>query len=207
MIPEQKVGSLFALFIFLSGCATVDQRAGFSEVSAVAKERTGMRVIWNAGTKLDVQVAQEVQSMLKDQLTVEEAVQLALLNNRDLQAIYSALGIAQADLVQAGLLKNPVFDGAALFPVNGAPPDLEMAVVFHFLDIFYMPLRKRVAAARFEDAKLRVSGAVIDFAANVRSTFYRHQANEQTLELRQTIVQALAASLFAARRLHEAGRH
>ena len=201
----KQVGCVVGLLIFLSGCATVDQRAGFSEVSAVAKERTGMRVVWNAGTKLDAQVAQEVQSLLKDQLTVEQAVQVALLSNRDLQAVYAALGVAQADLVQAGLLKNPVFDGAVLFPIDGSPVKLEMGIAFHFLDLFYMPLRKRVAAARFEDAKLRVSGAVIDFAASVRSAFYRHQTNEQTLELRQTIAQALAASLVAAQRLHEAG--
>ena len=34
----------------------------------------------------------------------------------------------------------------------------------NFLNIFYIPLRKRVAAARFEEAKTRVTGAVLDFA-------------------------------------------
>ena len=58
----------------------------------------------------------------------------------------------------------------------------------NFLDIIYLPLRKRVAAARFEEAKTRVSGMVLDFAARVRTAFYLHQANEQMLELRQTIV-------------------
>ena len=62
-----------------------------------------------------------------------------------------------------------------------------------FLDIFYMPLRKRVAAARFEEAKLQVTGAVLDFAATVRAAFYRHQADEQRLELCRPVIQALAA--------------
>ena len=75
----------------------------------------------------------------------------------------------------------------------------------NFLDVFYMPLRKRVAATRFEEAKLRVTGAVLDFAARARTAFYLHLANEQMLELRQTIVQALNASLDVARRLNEAG--
>jgi len=39
----------------------------------------------------------------------------------------------------------------------------------------------------------------------VQTAFYRHQANEQMLELKQTIVQALAASWEAAQRLHAAG--
>ena len=91
---------------------------------------------------------------------VDEAVQIALLNNRELQALYSDLGVAQADLVQAGLLKNPIFDAAILFPVaSGGRPKLELSAVWNFLDIFYVPLRKRVAAARFEEAKLGSQGS------------------------------------------------
>jgi outer membrane protein, heavy metal efflux system len=62
-----------------------------------------------------------------------------------------------------------------------------------------------VAAAGFEEAKLRITGAVLDFSARVRTAFFLHQANEQMLELRQTIVQALAASSELSRRLNEAG--
>ena len=46
---------------------------------------------------------------------------------------------------------------------------------------------------------------MLDFAARARTAFYLHLANEQMLELRQTIVQALNASLDVARRLNEAG--
>ena len=74
-----------------------------------------------------------------------------------------------------------------------------------FLDIFYRPLRRRVAAARFEDAKLQVTGAVLDFAATVRAAFYRHQANEQRLELLETVVQALTVSFDVTERLYAAG--
>jgi cobalt-zinc-cadmium efflux system outer membrane protein len=132
-------------------------------------------------------------------------VQIAMLNNREIQAIYSELGLAQADLVQAGLFKTPILDAAVFFPLSGARPDFQLSVVISFLDALYVPLRKRVAAALFEEAKLRVTGAVLDFGAQVRSAFYTHQANEQLVELRRTIVEALAASLDVSRRLHEAG--
>jgi cobalt-zinc-cadmium efflux system outer membrane protein len=92
-----------------------------------------------------------------------------------------------------------------MFLQKGGRPELEAGADINFLDIFYVPLRRRVAAARFEEAKLQVAGAALDFAAQVRSAFYSHQANEQMLELRRTIVQALTASLEVARRLHEAG--
>jgi len=196
---------LCASLIFTSGCTTVSLNAGFSDVSTVVGERGAGKIFWNSGTELDKEATEKVRALLKNQLTADEAVQIALLNNRGLQALYSDLGVAQADLVQAGLLNNPIFDTAIKFPNSGGRANLELSAVWNFLDIFYLPLRKRVAAARFEEAKLRVTGAVLDFSAQVRSAFYTHQANEQMLELRQTIVKALSASVEVARRLSEAG--
>jgi cobalt-zinc-cadmium efflux system outer membrane protein len=103
------------------GCATFDQRAGFSDVRMAVEERSGKRVAWNLGTDLDAEAAAEVQRLLAGPLTADGAIQVALLNNRSLQATYADLGIAQADVVQAGLLTNPVFGGAVFFPVAGGP--------------------------------------------------------------------------------------
>jgi outer membrane protein, heavy metal efflux system len=206
MLAGRNAGWLLASLMLLSGCASVALNAGFDEIRATVEERSKLKLFWNNGTDLDKEAVEKMGSLLKGNLTADQAVQIALLNNRDLQALYSELGVAQADLVQAGLLRNPIFDAAILFPVsNGGKPKLELSAVMDFLDIFYIPLRKRVAAARFEEAKLRITGAVLDFSARVRTAFFLHQANEQMLELRQTIVQALNASLEVARRLSEAG--
>ena len=202
----QQAGYICVLLMLVTGCATVDQRAGFSDVSAEVEARSGKRVVWHLGTELDAHVAQEVQALVQDTLTVDGAIQVALLNNRNLQALYAELGVAQADLVQAGLLRNPVFDGAVRFLLNGGgPAKLDLSVAMDFLEIFYLPLRQCVVAARFAEAKLQVMGAVLDFAATVQAAFYRHQANEQRLELLQTITQALVASFEVAQRLHAAG--
>jgi outer membrane protein, heavy metal efflux system len=201
----RRAGTVCVLLLLLTGCATVDQRAGFSDVREVVEERSGKRVVWNLGTELDAEAAEEVRRLLSGTLTADEAIQVALLNNRELQALYAELGVAQADVVQAGLLANPVFDGAVFFPVAGGPAKLELSVAMGFLDMFYRPLRRRVATARFEDAKLQLTGAVLDFAATVRAAFYRHQAEEQRLELLETIVQALTVSFDVTERLYAAG--
>src|SRR5207247_7082962 len=126
-------------------------------VSAAVEARSGKRVVWHLGTERDAHVAQEVQALLQDTLTIDGAIQVALLNNRNLQALYAELGVAQADLVQAGLLKNPVFDGAVRFLVGGGgPAKVDLDVALDFLEIFYLPLRKRVPAARLEETNLRV---------------------------------------------------
>jgi cobalt-zinc-cadmium efflux system outer membrane protein len=206
MLSVRNTGWLLSSIVFLNGCASVALNAGFDEVKATVEERAAIKIYWNNGTDLDKEAAEKLGSLLKDKLTVDDAVQIALLNNRELQAVYSDLGVAQADLVQAGLLNNPIFDAAIKWPTRGGgKPDLELAAVMNFLDIFYLPLRKRVATARFEEAKTRVGGLVLDFAARVRTAFLMHQANQQMLELRQTIVQALTASFAVTRRLREAG--
>jgi cobalt-zinc-cadmium efflux system outer membrane protein len=189
----------------LSGCVTMDLKSGFSEVSSNVQQRLGTPLFWNNGTDLDREAEDKVKAILGQKLTAEQAIQIALLSNRELQGVYADLGVAQADLVQAGLLKNPVFDAVVTLPISGGRPDFELTAVMSFLDIFYLPLRKRVAAGRFEEAKTRVTGAALDLAGKVRSAFFEHVADEQLLELNQSIVQALAASRDVAQRLHQAG--
>jgi outer membrane protein, heavy metal efflux system len=205
LLWERRAGSVCALLLLFSGCATFDQQAGFSDVREVVEKRSGKQVVWNLGTELDAEAAAEVLRLLAGTLTADMAIQVALLNNRELQAAYAELGVAQADLVQTGLLSNPVFDGAVFFPIAGGPATLDLSVAMSFLDIFYRPLRRRVATARFEEAKLQVTGAVLDLAATVRAAFYRYQANEQMRELLETIVQALAVSFDVTERLYAAG--
>ena len=196
--------ALLGLFL-LSGCGSVDLRAGFPDVAAAVEDRAGATIGWNAGPALDAAASETLRSLLQDKLTPDTAVRVALLSNRDLQAIYADLGVANADLVQAGLFRNPVLDAAVAFHLGPVRPDLQLGVVFGLLDALYVPLRKRVAAAQFEEAKLQVTGAVLDSVLEVRAAFYAHQSDEQLLELRQTVVQALAASFEVSRRLHEAG--
>jgi outer membrane protein, heavy metal efflux system len=194
-----------SLLVFC-GCTSMTLNAGFDDIKTTVEQRTSIQIFWNNGTDLDKEASDKLSLLLKSKLTADDVVQIALLNNRDLQAVYSDLGVAQADLVQAGLLSNPIFDAAVLFPVSGSgKPDLELGAAMNFLNIFYIPLRKRIAVARFEEAKNSVAGSVLDFAARVRSAFYAYEADEQMLELHQTIVQALTASFELARRIYEAG--
>jgi outer membrane protein, heavy metal efflux system len=206
MVWKRNSGSLLAVLVLVNACTSIAMNAGFDDVKTRVEQNGNLKIFWNKGTELDREASEKLKSLLEGKLTAEQAVQIALLNNRDLQALYSELGIAQADLVQAGLFRNPIFDAAVLFPVRGGGrPDLDLSVVINFLDVFYVPLRSRVAAARFEEVKTEVTGSVLDLAARVRTAFFLHQANEQMLELRQTIVQALSGSFEVARRLNEAG--
>src|SRR4051794_10601483 len=95
----------------LTGCASVPRDAGFSDVQSAVESRTGGRSVrWRRDSGEDRAAADALAMLLQRPLDGDAAVQIALLNNHNLQAMYEDLGVAQADLVQAGLLRNPVFD-------------------------------------------------------------------------------------------------
>lgn len=191
----------------LGGCTAVavDPHAGFPQVSKMVTERAGKEVAWAPGIEDAPPALEAIEVRLKDGLSEDDAVQIALLNNRDLQVLYARLGIAQADLVQASLLHNPVLDVATGFPVGGGMVDLNFGVAMDFIDLLYTPLRKRVATAKFEETKLRVAAEVLDLAWRTRTAFSRHQANEQMLEMRRQVAASTAASFALARRMREVG--
>jgi cobalt-zinc-cadmium efflux system outer membrane protein len=204
--PKALIGLMTSVSIMLAtGCATLPQDAGFKDVQETMAKRTGERIEWNRGTDEVAAAQAAVQELLSAELNVDEAVQIALLNNRGLQAIYQNLNLGQANLVQAGLLTNPVFNAAIGFPIDGGLLDLNFNIVQDFLSILYRPLRKRIAAAQFDAAKRRVAGAAIDLAAQTRTAFYELQADQQRFEFLQQVVKSTAASAEAAQRLYDAG--
>ena len=204
------VKSSFVLTTTLSaalaaGCASVPPKGGFADVQRMVGQRTGLTVHWDQGTPEDQAVKDRIQSLLQEPLIAETAVQIALLNNRTLQATYEELGIAQADLVQAGLLHNPVFIGSWRSSSHTSVLNSEYALAQNFLDLFLLPLRKKLAAAQFEQAKLRVSDAVLGFSVQVRTAYYTLQGAEQVHTMRQTVMQAADAARELAERQHKAG--
>jgi len=195
---------LLLLVVTAAGCA-VPKDAGFADVRRSVAARIDREVQWTRdGPKKDA-VAASVQRLLDNELTVDGAIQIALLNNQQLQAVYEDLGVAQAALVQAGLLKNPVFDAGVRLRLTGGPVNPEFGVAQDFLDLLFIPMRKRIAGAEFEAAKQRVSGAVLDLAGEVRLAWYQLQAELQLLELERAVMDSGAAAADAAERLHRAG--
>lgn len=201
--------ALIVVPVFFIGCASVPEKAGFPDVQNTIKQRIDRCVYWNQGTSEDKKATEAIQAMLQQELTLDEAVQISLFNNRSLQALYEELGIAQADVVQAGLLKNPVFTASFRFPdrtvVGHHGTNTEFSVVQDFLDLLILPLRKKVAAGQFEMTKLRVGNAILNLAAEVRSAYYSLQADEQMREMRLTVSHATEAASELAQRQYEAG--
>ena len=53
------------LLLALTGCASMNLNAGFSDVSARVEERATAKITWNQGLELDEEIAQRLRSLLQ----------------------------------------------------------------------------------------------------------------------------------------------
>lgn len=195
-----------AAAVLLAGCASTSPAPAFKDVSQATLERGAHPIRWNQNTAEDAEAAKAVDGLLAKEVTVDAAVQVAFLSNPRLRATFEELSISQAELVQAGLLRNPVFSiGRTAWDGEHITPNLFATIEQDFLDIVTMPMRKRVAATELEATKLEVGDAVLKLAAEVRSAYFMAQAAEQILVMRRLINEAAQASAELARRQYDAG--
>jgi outer membrane protein TolC len=184
--------------LFLGGCSTFSKDGGFDSVNAAVKARTGQDVTWVRDGKAEASVAGEVSKLLAEPIGPEQAVRIALLNNRGLQAAYADLGIAEADLVQAGRLVNPGFAYARL--VRGDGLEIERFFIFNLMSLITMSSRVEIAELRFEQAKLMAASEALRVALEARRGWFEAvAANEAERYAEQVKLSADASAELAAR--------
>ncbi|HEY0792991.1 MAG TPA: TolC family protein [Chthoniobacterales bacterium] len=191
--------------VLTANVARADEQA-FEGVQRSVQERAGKTVDWEADRAAHAQSLQAVRRLLRKPLTVEAAVQVALLNNRSLQATFEEIGLSAADLREAGMIPNPTLDLAVRLPDK--PPSgtyVNAGAVIDFLSIAMIPLKRRVAKVQLQAAVLRVADETLQLVAEVKTAFYACQAFQQLLKRFQLIVDVNAAGLDLAVRQHEAG--
>src|SRR5216684_3051945 len=155
----------------LSGCATFSPDAGMTVVANAADEILKKDVI-SIRTADDAAAARNaVQRLLRRPLTVDTAVQIALLNNRGLQASYNELALAEAELVGESLPPNPTFSISRI--VGDGAMEIERQVVGDILALATLPFRSEIARQRFQEAQLRAAEEALRLAADVRRAYYR----------------------------------
>lgn len=175
-------------------------------VKKAVKERTGLALRWQKDTEAREEAQREVKSLLKKALTLERAVQIALLNNREFLAAFEDVGVSAADLREAGMWKNPGIDLSVRFPDR--PPsgsNWEESAVFDLLDLITLPLRKRVAKEQLAAAQLHVASEAIKLVSEVKAEFFALQANEALAASRRGISEINGVALDLAQRQYQAG--
>lgn len=167
---------IFASLI-LSGCSTFSQDGGFGGVKKTSAEHIKQEIVWPKTEAEQKALADRVAELLKTPLNADAAVQLALLNNKDLQASFYQLGISEADVVQTGRLPNPKF--SMLYARNNGDYKIEQALTFNIFSLITMPKMLEIERRNFEKTKQVVALDVLNLAYETRLAYFNAvSANE-----------------------------
>lgn len=179
----------FHVGLLATGCSKIPPTDDGFVTCTVAK-KVDSQAEWRQGSSQDEQAQTYIQCAAANELSADSAIQIALLNNPKIQAIFEEIGIARADLVEAGLLSNPSFSIEVRYPhIKGLHTNIEYLITSSLLDIFLIPLRIRLAAAEYEQTKLKVSNHILNLAFDVRETYYELVSEKKKIRYIQSVVE------------------
>ena len=195
--------ALAALALTLAGCASFSQDGGIDAVSAMTAERIGQDLRLPRKARADGLAQAELAELLKQPLSADSAVRVALLNNRGLRASLAQLGVAEADLVQAGRMANPSIGFSRMS--GGGETEIERSVMFDLVGLLTIPLRRDIEARRFEGAKLVAASDAVRLAADTRKAYFHAVAAAQSARYAEQVREAAQASAELAARMAKVG--
>lgn len=191
------------LALVLGGCATFSRDGGLDAVSTMTSERSGQDIrLPKASDDSDASRA-ELERLLQAPLTADSAVRVALLDNRGLRASLAGLGVAEADLVQAGRMRNPSFSFGRMS--GGGETEIERSVMFDLVGLLTMPIRRDIETRRFRSAQLVAATDAVRLAADTRKAWFDAVAASQSARYAEQVRDAAQASAELARRMARAG--
>ena len=203
MFPSLPALALALTTLALAGCATPSPDGGHDTVARLTRERTGFAPT-DQRTPAQADAAQaRVAELLARPLGANEAVELALLNHRGLQASLAELGIAEADRVRAGRLANPSFKVGAMR--GGGGTEVERALGIDLLGLLTLPLASQVAQQQFEAVQWQAAETAVALAGEVRRAWVEAVAAQQLVGYFGQVREAADASGELARRMAAAG--
>lgn len=186
--------------MLLAGCSTFSPDGGLDAVSSMTTERIGQPARLGRD---DAAWRSAADAALAQPLTVQTAVQVALAHNRSLKAALAELGISEADLVQAGRLRNPGFSFGR--SRAGEEREIERALSFDVVGLLTLPIRQRIEQRRFARAQMVAAGTAVRLAHDTRRAYFEAVAANQRARYMEQASQATEASAQLAQRMTRAG--
>ena len=209
MTVTSKMALAVALGLLGAGCAKFTGDGGMAPVSDGVRKEIGKDVAKLTSAEDHRRARERVQALLAEPLSEDTAVQIALLNNRGLQAAYNDLGISETEYVQATTPPNPVLSVSRVFgtadPGFGTFAGLGLSLVGNLLAFATLPRRTEIAKREFEEQRYRTIAITLTFAVDVRRAWVRAVAARQRLGLLEEARQTADAAAAMMKQLGETG--
>lgn len=197
-----RSAALLGGLTFAGGCASLDPAPDVDRAEHLVADRAGALPDWTQPW--------EPALGLWDghaPLRLQTALEMALRNNRDLRAEVERIAASRADLVQSGLLPNPVLGVTLRFPFDpiSGGSFVGAQVVQAFTALWLRDGRIAASEARLNQTILDVSDRALSLVAEVKASHARLAFGQHLLQLGGQSVQVLEASTLAAEARVRAG--
>ncbi len=203
VVDIRRFALLAAVSVILGGCASFTADGGVGTAQAVAYAELNKDVVKIGDDATALGARARVDQLLKKPLTADSAVQIALLNNRGLQAAFNELGIAEAQMVIASLPPNPRLSISSR--TGTLSLEIERQIVGSIFALATLPARADVARDRFRSAQLRAAESVLKLAADTRRQYFRAVAANAQATFYQEAKASSDAATQLFKRLGESG--
>jgi len=179
MKHRQLAGAIVSCLVLIA-CVPVPVRQDSASLqTAVAQSAAGAPRLPGPGESyLDA-------AWFEQTLTVDRAVQAALLNNPSVRGELSRLDAAHAERVQAGLLRNPMTTLMALRPEGGGRYELDYNLMQSLFDLFTRSRRIEAADAAQRRTEAEVLVRLLALAQDSEAAYYDALAAQARLNLQR----------------------
>lgn len=181
------------LALLPTACATVDSRPALQSAEDALARHAGVTVAWT-----DLPPPRELTPDPDGLLALDDAVRLALTNNRELRAELEVLGQMQAEVVQAGLLANPVLSLMTGFPEAGGRANVAFGLSKDFAELWLIPARQRAAQAMLQQRVLVAARQAVELIAAVAVAYHTLAYQAMAIDLQEKNLGVLRESMEIA---------
>jgi len=198
-----RLGALAAATLVLAGCASVSIDQAVQETNETAKGFTQGQLELSRTDEQRQARSKLTEQLLAKPLTMNDAVQLALANSPAVQALLAQSWSDLASATQAGRIANPVFTFERS-RFNGEL-ELQRLLSFGLLELLTLPQRQIISRSQVAQAKVQLSANVVEQVTQVRHSWVRAVAAQQTLAYAEQVSGSAQASAELARRMQQVG--
>ena len=191
----------------LTGCASVAIDQNFAEVERFAREQAGSEVRWLRSDSEREAMRAEVDRLLAQPLTIDDAVRVALGYSPAFQSLLAEAAMASADATGSARIGNPVFTFERLFRsgAEGRELDIGRSLGLSLFDLLFLPARLEQAEFRQQQTRLQSSIALLSTVTEVRQAWVDAVAANQVARYRSDVANAAGTAAELARRMQATG--
>lgn len=200
--PRMLAPAACALIVVVAGCASLSPKPDIDRAAATVQERSGYAADWTSPWSDRFEAWDGVAPLAADQ-----AIVTALKNNRRIRADVESIASGRADLVQAGLLPNPVVSLTLRFPfdpVSGG--SFVGAQAVQTLTALWLRDGKiKAADARLNSTVLDVSDKALRLVADVKGSHAKSLYGQRGVTITETSIHAAKQLVEKIEKQREAG--